>query len=392
MPSRRISIVLALVAATGLVATRATPQQGDATSTSASAPTTAAASQATSSAEPSATAAATTPAAASPGSTSAAGETAPPAKAPKLVAESPIVDIGRLQKGERGSAEFTLANQGDATLKIKSVSPSCGCTVASFDSEIEPGATGKVRATLDTASLAGGVAKSITVLSNDPKTPRMTLTLRAEIVSFIEVSPGYVRLLQVQTMPTQPTVVSLWSGDGTPFEVVDVRSPEPWVQASARRAEPSERRAGAPDDQWRLEVSVTPDAPLGPLADRLVVRTTHPRLPELEVPLSGFVRPVLQPTPAIVDFGAVARAAPDKARFVLKLFNFGGPSVELRGASVDLPFLAVSTSPEDAGRRFRIELRLAPDAPKGKFEGTLKVETTSPTMPVVEVPVRGKIG
>lgn len=328
----------------------------------------------------------------STGATATSLESVIPALAPQLVAESPIVDLGRLQKGERAATEFVLANRGNALLKIKSVQPACGCTVASFDAEIAPGATGKVRATLDTTTLAGGVAKTITVLSNDPKTPRATLTLRAEIVAFVEVAPGFARLLQVRTLPPQTAAVNLWSGDGTPFEVLEVRAPQPWIQASARRAEPAERRAGAPEEQWRVEVSLAPEAPLGPLTDKLVVRTSHPQQGEVEIPLSGFVRPVLQPTPAVADFGTIGRAAQDKSRFVLKLFNFGSEPVEVRSASTDLPFLAVTTSAEEAGRRFRIELRLAPDAPKGKFEGTLRVETTSAAMPVVEIPVRGKVG
>lgn len=330
---------------------------------------------------------------AQPATAAVGAATAPavPAKTPLLVAESPIVDLGKLQKGQRASAEFVLANRGEAPLKIKSVQPACGCTVASFDAEIAPGATGKVRATLDTTTLAGGVAKTITVLSNDPKTPRATLTLRAEIVAFVEVAPGYARLLQVRTLPPQTAAVNLWSGDGTPFEVLEVRAPQPWIQASARRAEPAERRAGAPDEQWRVEVSLAPEAPLGPLTDKLVVRTSHPQQGEVEIPLSGFVRPVLQTTPAVADFGTLGRTAPDKSRFVLKLFNFGSEPVEVRAASADLPFLAVTASAEEAGRRFRVELHLAPDAPKGKFEGTVRVETTSAAMPVVEIPVRGKI-
>ena len=366
MPSSRFHLVLVL--ATACVVASATAQQESA-------------------ADPAPEAA--TP---STGATATGVEALVPTPAPQLVAESPIVDLGRLQKGERAETEFVLANRGDAPLKIKSVQPACGCTVASFDAEIAPGGTGKVRATLDTSTLAGSVAKSITVLSNDPKTPRTTLTLRAEIVAFVEVSPGFARLLQVQTLPQQVAVVHLWSGDGTPLEVLEVRAPQPWITAQVRRAEAAELKAGAPAEQWRVEIGLTPEAPLGPLTDKLVVRTSHPRQSELEIPLSGFVRPLLQPTPAIADFGTIGRAAQDKSRFVLKLFNFGTDTVELTNATTDLPFLAVSTSAEETGRRFRIELRLAPDAPKGKFAGTLRVETTSAVTPVVEIPVRGKVG
>lgn len=384
MPSSPQRFALAVVASLAAFAAASAGAQSE-TPPAATPPAT------TSAADPAAaTASDETPADAAAASAETAAAEPPPA--PQLVAAAPIQDLGRLQKGERAETEFVLENRGDAPLQIKSVQPACGCTVASFDAVIAPGASGKVRATLDTTTLAGSVAKSITVLSNDPKTPRATLTIRAEIVAFVEVSPGFARLLQVQTQPRQVAAVTLWSGDGAPLEVLAVRPPEAWIEASARRAEPAELRPGGPAEQWRIEISVTPAAPLGPLTDKLVVRTSHPRQPELEIPLTGFVRPVLSTTPPAADFGTLGRGAPDKSRFVLKLFNFGADAVELKSATTDLPFVAVATAAEEAGRRFRIELRLAPDAPKGKFDGVLRVETSSAVMPVVEIPVRGKIG
>ncbi|HEX9801181.1 MAG TPA: DUF1573 domain-containing protein [Thermoanaerobaculia bacterium] len=317
---------------------------------------------------------------------------AAPAPAPQLVVVDAVRDLGKIQRGERAEVEFTLENRGEGPLKIKSAQPACGCTVASFDAEIAPGGSGHVRAWLDSSTLAGAVAKSITVVSNDPASPRAVLTIKAEIVTFVTVSPAFARVLQVRSQPAAPTVVQLWSGDGTPVEVLAVQAPEPWIVAYARRAAPGELRAEGPADQWRIEVELLPDAPLGPLADKLVVRTSHPRQSEVEIPLSGFVRAVLTPAPAIADFGSLGRNVLDKSRFVLKLFNFGSEPIEIQRAAIDVPFVTVATAAEDPGRRFRVELRLAPDAPKGKFEGTLRLETTSPSMPVVEVPVRGKIG
>lgn len=321
-----------------------------------------------------------------------AATTAEKAAAPQLVVVEAVRDVGKVQRGERVEVEFTLENRGEGPLKIKSVQPACGCTVASFDAKIAPGASGRVRARLDSSTLAGPVAKSITVVSNDPASPRAVLTIKAEIVTFVTVSPAFARLLHVRTQPATPTVVQLWSGDGTPVEVLGVETPAPWIVARARRAEPGEVLPQGPPEQWRIEIELGPDAPLGPLTDELVVRTSHPQQSAVEVPLSGFVRDVLTTTPAVADFGNLGRNVLDRSRFVLKLFNFGSETIEIRSAATDLDFVTVATAAEDPGRRFRVELRLAPDAPKGKFSGTLRLETTSPSMPVVEVPVRGKIG
>jgi hypothetical protein len=324
--------------------------------------------------------------------TPAAAEPETPAPAPALVVVEAVRDVGRVQRGDRVEVEFTLENRGEGPLKIKSVQPACGCTVASFDATIAPGASGKVRAALDSSTLAGPIAKSIAVISNDPASPRAMLTIKAEIVTFVTVSPAFARLLAVRTQPSTPAVVQLWSGDGTPVEVLGVETPRPWIAARARRAAPAERRGEGPEEQWRIEVELAPEAPLGPLTEKLVVRTSHPRQSAVEVPLTGFVRDVLTTAPTVADFGSLGRNVLDRSRFVLKLFNFGDQPVEITRAETDVAFVTVATAAEDPGRRFRVELRLAPDAPKGKFAGTLRLETTSPAMPVVEVPVRGKIG
>ena len=64
-------------------------------------------------------------------------------------------------------AVFELVNEGNATLTVKAVRPTCGCTVADFDREIAPGATGTVKAKLDTKDFAGPISKSILVMTDD---------------------------------------------------------------------------------------------------------------------------------------------------------------------------------------------------------------------------------
>jgi len=315
-----------------------------------------------------------------------------PEPAPKLVVSQTVLDLGKARKGARLAADFELENAGDAPLKIRSVQPACGCTVASFDNEIEPGAKGAIHAFVDTSALHGGIAKSLTVLSNDRDNPRVLLTIKADVLAYIEAAPSYARIVQVQSQPAQTASLNLWTEEGPPLEVSSVEAGQEWVVATAHRASEKELRPGAPPDQWRIDVSLRDEAPLGPISDQLLVHTNHPQQSVVSIPLSGFVRSVLSPTPAVADFGRLGPKAPDKKRFVLKLFNFGRDPVELKGTAIDLPFVTVSAAPEQEGRRFRIELRLSDDAPKGKFEGTLKLETTSPDLPVVEVPVRGRVG
>jgi hypothetical protein len=312
-------------------------------------------------------------------------------KRPRLEIGQAIFDIGKIQKGGQAEVDFELVNRGDAVLRIRSARPSCGCTVTSYDESIDPGETGHVRAVLDTSTLEGPVSKAVTVVTNDPDSPRAVLTIRAEVLSYVRVSPSYARLLQVHSLEPATVTVHLWAEDGTALELGAIDTGADWITASARRAEPSEHRKGGADEQWRLEVSLAPEAPLGPLTNVLVVETNHPRQPRVEVPLSGFVRPLLSTVPPVADFGALGPRARNPGQFVLKLFNFGKLPIEVHSAETDLDFITVTVDPDEPGRRYRLRLALASDAPRGKFRGTLRVVTSSDVQPTVEVPVRGRV-
>jgi len=100
-------------------------------------------------------------------------------------------DFGKVRVGKTVTDKFTLTNQGDAPLVIKALQTSCGCTKAVPESrEVPPlGHTG-ITGFLDTTGMrAGRVAKAIFVESNDPKRPRVKLTLFADVVRDLTVEP-----------------------------------------------------------------------------------------------------------------------------------------------------------------------------------------------------------
>jgi len=331
--------------------------------------------------------AAPAPAAPAPAETPAAE----PAPVPRISTAGTVLDAGAVARGDQVTAEFSIENRGDAPLEIKRVEPACGCTVASFDRTIEPGATGKVRAVVDTSDFAGPISKSVTVLSNDPATPRLVLTVKVDVRSHVVANPSYARLIHTRTLPPPSTAFTVASGDKEDFTVTRVDSPHEWVVASVREATADERLPDVPGRQWRVVVELAADSPVGPLRDFLEIHTNHPGQPKLEVPLSGVVRPVLHLTPSAANFGELVLAG--QAREVgLTLINFGTDPVEVRTATTDIVGAETRIQEVEAGKRWRIVVRLTPDVAKGKVDGELVIETSSTELPRLEVPVSGRIG
>ena len=309
--------------------------------------------------------------------------------APAALALETIKDFGAVNKGKRITHEFQIRNDGDAVLQITQVRPSCGCTVAEYDRTVAPGATGKVKATVDTRNFKGGIAKSVRVFTNDPSNPQIDLVIKANVKSRVEVDPGYARFIAVYGEPQRTSVQSVWSADQRDLQILDVESPYPFVKVSFREASDDERKKGASGRQWQVEVELDQEAPVGALADFVVLTTNHPELKTLRVPVSGFVRPVMSVTPRIADFGRRELSEPQTAS--LEIRNLSNTAVDLGEVTSNVAGLEAEIEPLEDGRLYKVLLTLQPGMAKGDFEGLVTISTNSSRQPTIEVSVKGVV-
>jgi hypothetical protein len=308
---------------------------------------------------------------------------------PAAVALETIKDFGVVNKGQRITHEFRIRNAGEATLEITEVRPSCGCTVAEFDRTIAPGEEGKITATVDTRNFKGGIAKSVRVFTNDAENPQIDLVMKANVRSQVEVDPGYARFVAVYGEPQKTSVQSVWSEEYPDLEIRKVESPYAFVKVSYREAEEGERLRGVDGRQWQIEVDLDKEAPVGPMADFIVLTTNHPKLKTMRIPVSGFVRPVMSVTPRIADFGRRELSEPQTAS--LEIRNLSANAVGLGEVSTDIDGLQAEIEPLEEGRLYKVLLTLQPGMDKGDFEGLVTITTNSSKQPTIEVNVKGVI-
>lgn len=108
---------------------------------------------------------------------------------PEQLAQAPVAafapktyDFGEMKQGEKKDHTFTLTNNGKTDLHIRRVRSSCGCTaVAPSKKVIAPGETAPIKVTFDSRGKRGRQSKSITVITNDPKTPTTTLRISSNV-------------------------------------------------------------------------------------------------------------------------------------------------------------------------------------------------------------------
>ena len=299
-------------------------------------------------------------------------------------------DLGTLIKGRVLRHTFTLESSGSEPIAFERAIAGPGCSVISFDRSIASGGTGTVEVELDTSDITGKASCVTAVFAPGHEAPAALLTLEFRVEPRLLAHPGYARWIYVQHEPQGTIRQTVYSTDGSEFEVTAVRSPVPSISTSFRPALPEERREDKPGSQWVVEATLATAAPIGPLRGRLEIETTHPEQKTLEIPVSGFVRPVLFVQPPAGRFGTMELTAPRPALFDVR--NFATAEIRLTGASTDLPGATARIQPVQEGRRYRVEVVFDPARMEpGPFTGTLTIATDSEKMPSLEVPLSGEL-
>lgn len=313
-----------------------------------------------------------------------------PAAAQTATIAKTELDLGTVGYGTEPTAAFEIKNSGSAPLTLDVLHVPAGLKLAHADSPIAPGATGEVRFTVDTFKAGETLSWQVSIATNDTAMRIINVTVRADVRQFLMLAPDASRIIFVQSAKAGGTSHTIVALDEQPMEVTRVESPLPFISASLRELPESERRADLPARrQWRIDLTIAPDAPVGPIGGVVTVYTTHPKQPRAFIAVSGFVRPLFAITPPSAKLAMAGPVDGDKPMLTLVVKNFGEDAVEIKGVSTDVEGLKATLIPVDAGHIWRVELRMANGGKTGTFKGTVTLATTSATVPEVRVPVEG---
>ena len=290
--------------------------------------------------------------------------------APRAVLETPTVSLGEVVAGERVHPVVAVRNEGDAPLAL-TVSAHGPATVRA-PAAVAAGETGRIEVEIDTAALSGSSVVPIRVRTDDPNARDLGVGVRLVVRHFVVAAPGQARYVFVRGEEPVTVTQTLRALDGQAFRVREVRSPVQALRADVRAEPAATTRA--------LGLTLASDAAVGALEGGVEVLLDHPRQKRLVIPVSGFVRPVLAVTPATLTLTSVR--GPWQAR--LHVRSFADAPLELRRATSDVPGLDLRVEPLETGRTWVVRVQ-GPDAGSA---GTVRLETSSPVAPVVEVAIR----
>jgi hypothetical protein len=311
---------------------------------------------------------------------------------PRATVTEPAKDLGSFHQDETINYDFIVRNEGNAVLQITDVKPSCSCTITEFDKTIEAGKTGKVHAKITLSSFDGPITKLISVSTNDPANPLLTLAITAKVIPWISAKPGFARFLVLQGETNDAVQTSvLVSPEGTPFKILRVESSVPGAAASFHEAAEAQRLPGFNGKQWAVDIKLNNNIKVGPLADYVTVTTDHPHQKEIKIAVSGMVRPMFSINPARIDLGEVTNIKDGEKRVYIRYNNLNGSDVKITEASCSIKAVNVNVKPSANRNEYELTITLDPAISKGIFNGKITAKTSSSFMPVLEIEIKGEV-
>jgi hypothetical protein len=212
---------------------------------------------------------------------------------PHLELSPDVVNFGVVWQGQPVKHDVTLKNVGSAPLEITDVSSSCGCTVPTRPkSPLAPGESSTMTISYDSARRVGPANQTVTVITNEPERTKVAIRLTGEVKALYDLQPqeglvfgqlyrssAEVRTVTITNKYPEPLHLSLpEQPDVGPF-TLELKEVEPGVR-------------------YALTATTKPPLKVDRFQGLVTVQTGIELVPEIRVPLYGFVQPPVSVRPS----------------------------------------------------------------------------------------------
>jgi hypothetical protein len=310
------------------------------------------------------------------------------AGAPKIQFDQTVYDFGKTAQVETVSGTFKFKNTGDGILKVEPPKPSCGCTIASLKPDtLQPGETGELAFTLNLGRAKAQLEKHIAVTSNDPQTPEVSLTIKADYTPLYDINP--MTLAPILAFGTNDTTqfTTLTRTDGKPLRIVKLVVSKPWITATV------EPGAKADDVTARIRVAIQREGPPRRFNEFVQVYTAEQtNTPVSSIYVYGQIMGEVSLSQEALYWsvsGATNTPAERPEALVLRrvtIRSAAGQAIELKNPQSSIKSIKVELVTKEAGKVYELVARLV-EMPASTVSGNVSFETSVAAQPKIEIPV-----
>jgi hypothetical protein len=172
-----------------------------------------------------------------------------------------IVDFGDVQDYETVKASVRFSNNGDQTLEVFRVQPTCGCTTTALEKTLfAPGEGDQIELTFKPKG-SGKQTKVVRVLTNDVNNPSQEIKIKANVISSVSVSPPALSFGRIPLNEGATRSVAI-NAPNESFELGDV-SVFGELKSDSKLTLTKTSAEGALPKTWRVDVKLDPNIKWG---------------------------------------------------------------------------------------------------------------------------------
>lgn len=273
---------------------------------------------------------------------------------PRIIFEKEVHDFGVVGPETSSLCEFRFKNTGTGVLRIGEIGKDCGCTTFALDrTEYAPGQIGSLRVKYLSDTQLGPTTKQLTVPTNDPDNPEVTLALKATVTAKVDYQPKTLTLALNQENGGCPAI-TIVSSDNRPFAITHVTSTgnfitadfNPAVQATSLVLQPKVNMAALENTSVGL----------------IEIGLTHPECKKVTVSVTTLPRFRVSP-PSIIVRGVEANKPIVKPVRIQSNYN---EPFEFEAASSQNGTVRIVTN-SIIQNGYELELEITPPADRTKF-------------------------
>ncbi len=218
------------------------------------------------------------------------GEQMPPAAGGKFEMEPTEYKFGDVWMGANLSKEFTVRNTGEGPLTL-SVRSSCGCTVATNPKSPLPAGESTTFSITYDSKRPGAASKSVTVTTNDPAKPSVTIKVEGNVNPIFEMKPQpNIAFQQVEVGTTATEKMTLTNKYTSPLSLKIKEGQDFGVfEAELKEVEPQK--------VYDLVVKTKPPLRTGSNHAMINLITSDPNVPEIMVSVFANAQPKVFASP-----------------------------------------------------------------------------------------------
>jgi hypothetical protein len=296
-----------------------------------------------------------------------------PTQNPVITFAKTHVDLGKIPADRKVTCRYSVTNTGKAYLNITRVEASCGCTYTMLGKwSLAPGESTEVEASFNPAGFRGVVRKNLTVTSNDPVNPRVTLSFEADVIQEIVPEPSVLFFQDLLRSASRKSAVRLKSGNGQPVQVKEVKTPGASYLSTSFRSDGNDVILEVAVDGQKLPAHKQTGT------DSISVITTSERMRVVNINVQWDVKPVITATPERVGW---VEAAGKMLRTAVILKHADGKPFRVTGAKPTHSAIHIEGLGKAGAAQQEIQVVLGPEAKAGTYQESVLLTLDDPDQP-----------